>query len=80
MSKQNAPLVKVGVLRHDRETVHPREFPNDEIICAAQPALMNVTRIRIRIGERINEAGSEVFVEEKLHTFEISSLRSRSAA
>ena len=77
---ENASFLKVGVLRDDCEPVVFGILPNDVIVGAAQSAFMHMGRTGINIGQHVGQARRKIFVEEKLHAFEISSLRSRSAA
>ncbi len=80
VAAKDASFLKVGVFGDNREAIIFGILPNRDIVCASQPTLMNMSRIWIDGGQHDSQARREIFVEKKLHAFEISSLRSRSAA
>lgn len=77
---KDTSFLKIGVFRDDREPIISGILPNDLIIGTAQSAFMHMRRSWIKIGQHFGQARRKIFVEEKLHAFEISSLCSRSAA
>ncbi len=80
VTAKDASFLKVGVVGDNREAIIFGILPNRGIVRASQPTLMNMSRIWIDSGQHDSQVRREIFVEKKLHAFEISSLRSRSAA
>ncbi len=76
VAAKDASFLKVGVFGDNREPIIFCILPDR----ASQPTLMNMSRIWIDSSQHDSQARREIFVEKKLHAFEISSLRSRSAA
>ena len=80
MPVQYAYVLKIGVLRNNGEAVVFRILPNGGIIRTSQSAGMDVSGTCIKIGQGFRQTRGQVFVEEEFHAFEMSALRSRSAA
>lgn len=51
--KEKAPLVKVGVLRHDGQSVLNGIVPNDLVVCRMQRHISNVDRAWVEITDEI---------------------------
>jgi hypothetical protein len=75
-----ASFLEVGILRDNREAIVFGVLPNNQVVGAAQTAIVNMSGARISICQDFRQSGRNIFVEEELHAFGISSLRSRSAA
>ena len=64
MAKNNAALVKVGILRNDRELVFLRVSPNRFVTGALHAKQTNVSGAGIDCFERRNQAIRKILIEE----------------
>ncbi len=79
-AKQSASLKKVGIFGDDDEAIVPGILPDFDVRCSTQPAIRNVYRAGVDIGEGTRQTRRQVLVKEELHSGTISNLRSASAA
>ena len=79
-SQEQTAFFKVRILGNDGEALFFGVLPNSFIGGAAEATLVHMQRIGIQIRSGIDESWRKILVEEQLHAFRISTLRSRSAA
>ena len=79
--KEKASLVKIGVLRHDGQSVLNGIVLNDLVVCRMQRHISNVDRAWVEITDKFDQSRGQIVVKEQVHSGGIdTSLRSRSAA
>jgi hypothetical protein len=79
-SQEQTSFFQVRILGNDGQTLFFGVLPNSFVRGAAETPLVHMRRTGIKIRQAIDEFGRKVLVEEQLHAFRISTLRSRSAA
>lgn len=77
---QRASLREIRILRYNHEAIFVRVLPNSFIRGTAQAAVPQVCRAGINVGQRLGQPVRQVLVEQQLHSWTISTLRSASAA
>lgn len=80
MAKDQAALMKVGILGDDGVTLLLGEGPDQNVIGVDETVRLDKRRVGIEVQKLRDDSLGQVLIEKELHAAALKSLRSRSAA